>query len=282
MVSQKLTQKKIDELLRLIKKVDDYTFEVHYNWENYMTTNGIIILRAKLMAFWKLYYDVGIHIDVKPLDAISNSIDDVNFELSEDYLYALEDEIIKFVFPSDSYMKEKGWEVIEIFLDYNCLEYDDSDNMYKNLDEEGIAKALCKRNFGEYADHLKSLLAFQDAVGNEWLDPCYSQIMKSERAGKFMEYAESVPNIKRTKLYKQVKTLIDGIISPFEWHYTDFESNIVVDGCLYAFTTGGCILESGETITAIHGKLYRYLLIEMLDVLLTKAEKKFGYLKTDS
>lgn len=273
---KKLNQKEITKILQLINSMMEYKDKHLDCWEHYIDGYGMYFTRAELIVMQRIYAEVGIDIDIGQLPAIK-SIGD-SFDAYVENENSIEDTLIKFVYPSETVMKEKGWEETEIYLDETSFEYNDTDIKFSNMNEDEIQHELCRQKFGiEYADALPKLIIFMESVSDNTIYPNNSHLMKCERAGKFYEFAEQKPSIKRTKLYKQIIQCLNVIVEPYQCYYYVFDEMQVKNGCLYAFSTAGEISDSGEFICMLHSKLSRYLCIEILDLLLNTAEKHYGY-----
>jgi len=263
-----LTYKDIVYYIDILEKMSQYKYGHYYHtWESFYCTDVLYLKKIEAIIVWKIANEIGLELNFHKLPAVF--LDD---DYISDFIQDFELAVCDFVFPSTDFMRENGWEEIDLF---NC---DTSE--YENLDWEDNDEKLdaCARDiFGEAFDVLdkSSIREYLAYVLQQEFYPYWPCLLKNERVGKIINYSNQHSDIKNTELYYKILTCLDAVCSPFEFCYS-FESNAVSNSCFYAFTTGGYFDYDGETIELIHGKLYRKLYIVFLNKLLEYAEELYG------
>ena len=272
----KLTKKKINQLLSLIRDIIEYKYDLFDRWEDFIILHGMFLLRAEVILAIRLCEEAGINLpnfEIPPID----SFDDYE---TYDMMYDLNQVISELLYPSNDFMIERGWIEEVHFIDYESI--NDNVEKIKGNNDLIFKENLIKETFGEYGNRLPKLADILHDVYNDIYTPDIVCTIKSQRAGAFIEYAEKNPKIKETKLYHNIEECIGLITRPYYVIYPMYCEKVVEDGCLYACYTTGSINESGEFLDLAHAIPFRLLCIEILDNLLKEAEKKYGYLEKAS
>lgn len=273
---KQLSLKEISKILNQFTEIAEYIEEELTSWEDYIMTRGLYIIRAEIILMDRIYKEVGLNVDFKFISALYLVED---FFENLDVMYEMESVMDKFIYPSATFMQSKGWEDTEHFLD-TSMKFDNND-CYNWTEEQKIHE--CKKMFGEFTDVFSTdLSCLLVDVKEDTFESCNTHFMKCERAGKFLDYAEVNEAIKESELFERINNCIDTITNPFQCYYPHLTGMQIYNGCLYAYSSGGRFTEWDESVTSIHGKMARYLCVELLDQLLSMAEKEYGYLKSDS
>lgn len=271
---KELSEKEIDRLIQLLQKIEEHVSENNDSWRDFESHKGLYISKIEILAMYKLYEELGIEIELNDLPIIGEPSED--FE-SIEVMYDLEMLMCKMLFPSEKVMKDNGWEETEILIDNEGIAIDTINN-----DEEAL-DSYYEECFGDFADVLTKPRLFFDYALSEYFWQNGAWTMKSTRAGKYFEYVNKHLPLKNTKLHKQIMYCVRVITQPFIFHYPDFDEMVVKNGCVYAFSTMGTFPDNeSETVGPLQGNPGRYLCVEILNLLLTRAEEKYGYNKSDS
>lgn len=266
---RKLKLKEIFHIVETVREMRDFKLEhMFMSWDAFWMLEGLYFIKLELLAIWKLGMEHGISLTF-------SSLPEIIFDDGElDIIYDMESEMFDFIYPSQETMLNNNWVT-------RVIKEDDIDTEELDFDEDDCEE-LKQRIIAEYGDvsvKLKGLIEFWKVVANKGFYPYMPLLIKSERVGKYLEYAKSHPNIRRSKQHKAISDCIDAAKAPLEYVYENLECEWLENGCFYAFSSGGSFEDSeGECISTIHGKVYRSLFVEILNQLLSRAEKKYGYM----
>lgn len=268
---KQLKLKEIENIISILRKIQDYKLERIYSWDCFLNADGHYLIKAEIIVIWKLCREIGLEIDFADLPKIYPEKEYDDF----DNMYELEYVMDNFVFPDVNTMNEKGWEVFSIDED-DILKGQTIDR--ENCDIEKLIEEYCINTYGNFAHTLHDFVNFMHMVFIEEFVSYRPTLLKSKRVGRYLSHVDKHPGIKRSKQYDMIMYCLDAVLNPFEIYYPVFSGYVIADdGCCYSFTSGGEVQDSdGEVVSLIHCKIYRYLCLELVDQLLTRAEKRYN------